>query len=255
MSDVPKPGYTMVPNAVFSMLSELGFAELKVILAIIRKTAGWQKEWDRLSVTQLEELTGLGRPSVVEGLEAAIKRGLVERRPISNSYEYKTVNLLNQLTNLNGEVSEPLSVKQVNRSEPKMVKLLNTQKKDSKEKKERERDAPTLDFLHEGVTTWKQLTGRRNITPVNANLIANAVTDTDRWAEVVKAWIGRGFKPENITGMLDWYTHPEKMKPATNGRQPPEERPPLPVFKPDPNKPSFAETAKRYREANNDRSS
>ena len=70
-------GYVPVPNAYFEYLADLSGAEVKVLLAILRKTAGWRKESDEISLSQLEQMTGLDRKSVIKGLRGLLERGLV----------------------------------------------------------------------------------------------------------------------------------------------------------------------------------
>jgi hypothetical protein len=80
---VPEPNYTQAPNLFFDqMMAEIDtMSELKVTLAIIRKTFGWhkEKEGDFVSLSQLEELTGMNRQQVVAGCKAALFRGYVWR--------------------------------------------------------------------------------------------------------------------------------------------------------------------------------
>ena len=72
-------GYTPVPNIyIDEHLADLSGAETKLLFAILRKTAGWRKEQDEISLSQLEQMTGLDRKSVIVGL-----RGLLERRLIA----------------------------------------------------------------------------------------------------------------------------------------------------------------------------
>ena len=35
--------------------------------------------------------------------------------------------------------------------------------------------------------------------------IDGSVTDLDRWRQVVLTWLMRGYRPNNVAGMLDWY--------------------------------------------------
>jgi len=82
---IPPPNYTQIPNAIFDLMADkdaqLTEAELKVILAIARKTFGWHKKRDKISLSQLEGLTAMTRKSVKAGLDAAITRGIVRRTP------------------------------------------------------------------------------------------------------------------------------------------------------------------------------
>ena len=73
--------FTTVPNIYFDeYMPELSGAEIKVLFAIVRKTLGWQKESDEISIEQLQRTTGLSRNSVRAGLRGLLKRGLVVER-------------------------------------------------------------------------------------------------------------------------------------------------------------------------------
>ena len=73
-------GLVPVPNAYFECLADLSGAELKILLAILRRTAGWRKESDEISIEQLQQMTGLARNSVRAGLRGLLERGLVVER-------------------------------------------------------------------------------------------------------------------------------------------------------------------------------
>lgn len=79
MAGITPPNFTQIPNEILDKMAEMTPAEFKVLVAICRKTFGWQKERDVISLSQLEELTGLSRTAVQAGIMAAIKRGVLER--------------------------------------------------------------------------------------------------------------------------------------------------------------------------------
>lgn len=87
-----------------------------------------------------------------------------------------------------------------------------TQKSTQREKgaraKARGATQATLDSLNEAVAIYKELTGKRTVTPAVASLIADRVTDMQRWRDTVKAWCGK-YRAENVTGMLEWYDNPK----------------------------------------------
>jgi len=58
--------FTKVPNEVLEKLVNFGFTrrELLVVLAVIRKTCGWHKDLDRLSYSQVSEMTVIDRRNV-----------------------------------------------------------------------------------------------------------------------------------------------------------------------------------------------
>ena len=152
MTDEP---YTRVPNALLELLATLPDAECRVMLVVIRKTAGWQKQCDVISYTQLEASTGMSRQGVINGVNAAIARGILRRVASgkNNGYCYEVVNEVDQVkqsTNLttssqrsrpldsvSSQRSRPQVVNEVDHLTPQVVNEVDTQKKDSKEKKEK----------------------------------------------------------------------------------------------------------------------
>lgn len=74
------PNFLQVPNAVIDeLLPDLTGAELKCYLVVIRKTKGWNKESDSISVSQFMEVTGLSNRSVITACESLVEMGLLER--------------------------------------------------------------------------------------------------------------------------------------------------------------------------------
>ena len=78
---------------------------------------------------------------------------------------------------------------------PKEVGTNN--KEEESKKREGATPAPALDI-------YAQLTGIRP-AQYAATMIAEQVTDTNRWERTIKDWLASGFKPANVKGMLDWY--------------------------------------------------
>lgn len=72
--------FTMIPNAVLAAMPAMKDAELRVVLAVARMTIGWQLDERELSISQIEVLTGLSRQGVVNGIAAALARGVLARR-------------------------------------------------------------------------------------------------------------------------------------------------------------------------------
>ncbi|AXY60213.1 replication protein [Acinetobacter sp. WCHAc010052] len=72
------PNSFQVPNAfVDEVLGKISDAACKLYLVICRKTRGWNKEMDSISLTQFEEITGKSRPTVIKCLRELVKVGLV----------------------------------------------------------------------------------------------------------------------------------------------------------------------------------
>lgn len=84
------PNYTSVPDELFDALApELSEAELRVLLYIVRRTFGFKKESDAISVSQmvngittragvrLDRGTGLSRRGVINGCNGLVAKGVV----------------------------------------------------------------------------------------------------------------------------------------------------------------------------------
>ena len=166
MSKSEKNNYTQLPNVILDeYLPLMGIAELKVVMFVARKTFGWQKEDDKISLSQMEDATGLSRQGVIDGVNAAIERGVLCRVQVGQGFLYhlnidenvtsqdsrlvKPVDQSSELTSQDSrlELVKPVDqsseltsqdsrlelVKPVDQSEQKLVKPVDTQKKDIKE--------------------------------------------------------------------------------------------------------------------------
>jgi phage replication O-like protein O len=152
--EIEPPKYTQIPNVFLDEImsqKNMGLSELKVTLAIFRQTFGWHKREDRISLTQLCTLTGLSRQAVIDGIEAAMHRKTIKRRPQGQHFIYavnfretpQATSQQNGLVLVNG--LDQSSLKLVNdldqtsqRFRPELVNDLDTQKKGKKLTKERE---------------------------------------------------------------------------------------------------------------------
>ena len=72
------PNFLQVPNVVIDeLLPDLTGAELKCYLVVIRKTKGWNKESDNISISQFMKATGLSNSAVIKACESLVKYGLL----------------------------------------------------------------------------------------------------------------------------------------------------------------------------------
>src|SRR5579859_2850729 len=75
------PNSTQVPNVLLDRIMPVATpATFKVLMCVARQTYGWRKEWDAISLTQLQEKTGLSDRCVIDTMEDLRKAGLVLRR-------------------------------------------------------------------------------------------------------------------------------------------------------------------------------
>ncbi|WP_336936527.1 hypothetical protein [Acinetobacter beijerinckii] len=73
------PNSFQVTNAfVDEAMNKISDPAVKIYLIITRKTRGWNKEDDALSISQLEKLSGKSRPTVVKCTSELVKVGLVK---------------------------------------------------------------------------------------------------------------------------------------------------------------------------------
>jgi phage replication O-like protein O len=81
-----KPCYFQTPNdLVDHWLPLLSEAELRVLLVVIRKTFGWQKTRDRISLSQMTHLTGMTRSGITGGVDGLIEKGIIKKEVIGEN--------------------------------------------------------------------------------------------------------------------------------------------------------------------------
>jgi len=105
-----KPNYTPVPDELFDeQLPDLSGAELKVLLYIIRRTFGFKKESDNISLNQLlygittkedvvlDRGTGLSKKTLLDTIRNLIEKNLIisERRRSKEKGDEPTTYCLN----------------------------------------------------------------------------------------------------------------------------------------------------------------
>ena len=71
--------FTMVPDWIFEEMPNLDKNELRVLLAICRKTIGYQKYTDKISLSQFEKMIGTkGSARITNALKSLQKAGFIE---------------------------------------------------------------------------------------------------------------------------------------------------------------------------------
>lgn len=96
MNNKLNPNFTQIPNVFFDEIySNLGYAELKVLLYLMRRTYGFHKKTDKISLTQFEKGiegldngTGLARKNIFQALDSLVQKELViiNKKGRINSY-------------------------------------------------------------------------------------------------------------------------------------------------------------------------
>ena len=136
-----------LPNSVIDeLLADLTGAELKCYLLVVRKTKGWNKEIDSISIGQFMEVTGLSNRSVITACDSLVEKGLLvrsggERR--LNTYSVKSFNISQtgeksssvksgEKISQTGEKSSSELVKKVHTQNNNKNNIQNTNKKNTK---------------------------------------------------------------------------------------------------------------------------
>lgn len=118
-------GYTRIANELLAnLIGEIHLSgnEWKVLLTIIRKTYGYQKTSDKISLTQFEKLTNISRPSVVEAISKLVGKNLlvVKKEPFINEFSLNK-DVKSWLTSRDKGTSRVFGFKLVGKKEPKLV--------------------------------------------------------------------------------------------------------------------------------------
>lgn len=142
---ITPPNYTQIPNVILDAMGEMSGAEFKVVMAIARRTFGWHKERDKISLRQLMEITGLSKQGVVSAASAGVDAGFIGIEPDPHdSLGGNWYWLIVEVSAEDGQKNRP--VKKLDRSKnltetcqkigQEPVKKFDQQKKGKKERKE-----------------------------------------------------------------------------------------------------------------------
>ncbi len=113
-------GFVQVPNAVFDAIfsTDLSPNELKVLLAVVRKTAGFGKVEDDMTISSIAKLIGVHRPDASVAYNALVQRSILSARKgkygqitsVCEPSAWQTEPLPNQRKAAKKKPAKPLSV-------------------------------------------------------------------------------------------------------------------------------------------------
>jgi len=184
------PNYTQIPNDLFDLIHDMTEAELKCVLAICRITYGYQRGKARASYTTLQKDTGLSRQAVFNGMSRAVERGIVG----------KTTGKGVTIWDVN-EIDQSATV--VNEIERSSIPNRTPSIKEKKKKKESNPflKHPAIKAYRNGAHLQIAAQWRKEV----AGIVGEDSKDVDTWGELVHNWVGSGWNPKNVKGMLDKY--------------------------------------------------
>jgi phage replication O-like protein O len=140
MDDNAKEPYTKIPNVLLDNAHTLSASAFMVVCAIARRTIGWHKERDVVSVSQIVNTTGLSRNTVMSALVEAVEVGWLVRSGVTTasgtgySYEFRLIDtsaISAPVQNLDGGMPNICTTPSAEFGHPPVQKL-GTQKKASK---------------------------------------------------------------------------------------------------------------------------
>lgn len=160
MNNKLNPNFTQIPNYLFDeLMTNISHAELRVLLYVMRRTYGFQKNSDRISISQLmngikkedgtrlDYGTGLSNRAIITAINSLAEKKLI----VTDKKHRKTTRITLNLGEKSSLSNNEFSVKKVHTTSEKsslnLVKKVHTQKKgkESYQKKE----VNSLNFLKE----------------------------------------------------------------------------------------------------------
>lgn len=212
---LPVPNYCQVPNILLDeWISKLGHAEFKIIMYMCRKTFGWHKTSDRISLSQIEKATGFVRNHITRAIKSLCEKGLLRKlktgekgteksyyeviliEDSNNSYQYLKdtgggILKIPTKETITKEIISPIVPK---RDSPRRIK--------KEEKKERAERVLTTDSQHQDLL--KRANG-------DINLVTSWYDRLSTW-KISKEIHGGTRDYKNI---VDWVIEAVKEKPLT----------------------------------------
>jgi phage replication O-like protein O len=116
-------GFVKIASELVDQLAFLHLSgnEWQIVWAVWRKTWGWQKKEDAISLTKLQELTGLSRPAIVLAIKRLVAKKVlvVKKQSFTNIYSFNK--LYTEWTSSKKDTSSYFATRVVAKKQPKLV--------------------------------------------------------------------------------------------------------------------------------------
>jgi hypothetical protein len=225
------PNSFQVPNIlVDELLSGMTEAELKCYMVIIRKTTGWHKEEDRISISQFQKISGLSNRAVITACANLEEVGLIKvskdpkgnksyglvRTPYEKSSHPQTYEKsswgekssqasdLEPMKNLHAPYEESSQVGHEKSSHTKDTLTKNTNQKESSPRTRKNKTSIPEDFgVSEAVLKWAAEQGHTHLQQHLESFVDKAKSKQYQYADwdaafreaIRKNWAGVGVSP------------------------------------------------------------
>lgn len=208
---ITAPNYTQTPNDLADhWLPFLSGVETKVLVVIMRKTLGWHKKRDRISMSQLEKLTGCQEKAIATAIKSLIKKGLIAKfvdgpkgiqstyyelivQEDSNSYEPPAFCGGNPPHFAGGT---PRKMRDTKETPPKETS------KETTTKKKKEQAAPVVAVSFDKDGEKKKETAKPKIHECLESLDEKDVPMKE------KLWLNKKYDEETVKNAILWAQHP-----------------------------------------------
>lgn len=200
--------YTKIPNTVFDVLPELSGTQTKVLLAIYRATAGWQRETASLSLSTLAKMTGASVRQISDALSHLESRKLIERVYSTTGFVYKTLG--NEQETVEETAIEQTAIAEtatkVLQKLPinKERKYSNTTVSNDTVRKRKPRANRETETERTALTIYRHY-HRLHVPIAIRDTVVSQIVDLDKWEAICKEWIARGYKPGNVQACMQVY--------------------------------------------------
>ena len=155
-------GHIKIANEIGEAFSKIRISgnEWRVLWVILRKTYGWHKKMDFISITQFQKETGLKRWHVSRALSNLIERQIVTKNGDSHIVSYGLQKDYTRWRAVTKNGDKPKIVtKKVSKSSPKMVNTKATTKANNSRSK-KETDPRVKEFFNYWEETFQKETGQ-----------------------------------------------------------------------------------------------
>lgn len=130
------PNYTQTPNDLFDLhMANMSGGELKIVLAAVRKTIGFHKKREAISISQFQEMTGLSRRHVISAIDEAVAHGYIKEVGTGRRGTKKYELSIKEHT-ATSEIIAPVLVQKGNQSDTATSEIIAPTKEISTKRKE-----------------------------------------------------------------------------------------------------------------------
>lgn len=220
--------YTRIHNAILETLAtaRLSPLEFRIVLFVLRKTYGWNKKMDVISITQFEQCGG-NRANTIRAIQNLLRLKVLNRILHGLSYEYGLNKYIetwlpevfitrnqNRENNFHGAsihdgtgIADGTTSSIADDTKSSIPDGTHKRHKDNiKDKKSSGKKLPAHDPLldNPAIVEYKRI-AKYQVPTAWRETIASQVKDTKLWGTIVYDWIGYGWNKQNIKGMLEAY--------------------------------------------------